>query len=425
MCRKLLILLGILFFLSSARANADDLAYAYCPLGEGYVFLYDSLNGFQVITNLKCGQKLTVVDARDKDRTRIRTADGKEGYVLKSSITVPQVGNRQEPTTPPNTSTQQPQTQVQPPRAEAQPQPKPQPQAQPKPAAQPRPQPQAELQAETQPQVQPQAAPKPEAPAAPQPTREAQAPAQPEPQAQPEPRPEPNPAPEPQLEAQTHEQPQAQPQPSVQPERAQPESEPILQAQAQAPRQQQAQQPEPAATAFTPFSTFGYEQYVPRLEAFAGVSYLNAGTSGLSSRQNVMGFEGSVAVHLNTWIAGEADFGGYYKSLQIVSVGTFGFNDYKAMGGPRFNIRKAFAHALVGIDHLKGSANFYTTNTSSSDNSLAGAVGGGVQWNVSRQFALRTSGDYVLSRFGGVMQNNFRLTLGIVFLAGSVNTSGR
>ena len=426
MCRKLLILLGILFFLSSARANADDFAYAYCPLGEGYVFLYDSLNGFQVVANLKCGQKLTVVDARDKDRAHIRTADGKEGYVLKSSITVPQIGNRQEPTTPPNASMQQPQAQAQPqPQVEAQPQPKPQPQAQPKPQVQPRPQakpePQPQLQAEAQPQAQaqPQLAPKPELPAEPQPITQAQA------QAQPEPQPQPKPEPEPQLEAQTHEQPQVQSQPQTQPEQGQPEPEPVLQAQAQAPRQPQAQQPEPAATAFTPFSTFGYEYYVPRLEAFGGLSYLNAGTSGLASRQNVLGFNGSVDIHINTWLAAEADFGGYYKSLQIVNVGTFGYNDYTAMGGPRFNIRKAFAHALVGIDHLKGSANFYNTPGTVADNSLAGAVGGGVQWNVSRQFALRTSGDYVLSRFGGVMQNNFRLTLGIVFQAGSVNSSGR
>jgi hypothetical protein len=168
----------------------------------------------------------------------------------------------------------------------------------------------------------------------------------------------------------------------------------------------------------------GYGQDVPRLEAFGGLSYLNAGTSGLASRQNVIGFEGSVAINANRWLAGEANFGGYYKTLTILNVGTFGFHDYTAMGGPRFNIRKAFAHALVGIDHLTGSANFYGARSSGSDNALAGAFGGGVQWNVSRRFALRTSADYVLSRFGGLTQNNFRVTLGIVFEAGSVNSRG-
>ena len=184
------------------------------------------------------------------------------------------------------------------------------------------------------------------------------------------------------------------------------------------------QQPLPAATAFTPFSTLGYEQNMPRLEAFGGVSYLNAGTSGLASRQNVAGFEGSVAIHANRWVAGEANFGGYYKILTIVNVGNFAFHDYMAMAGPRFNIRKAFFHALVGIDHLAGSANFYSTSGTSSDNSLAGTGGGGVQWNISRHLALRTSADYVLSRFAGLTQNNIRVTLGVVFEAGSINRPG-
>jgi hypothetical protein len=167
---------------------------------------------------------------------------------------------------------------------------------------------------------------------------------------------------------------------------------------------------------------------VPRLEVSGGLSYLNAGTNALTSRQNVVGFEGSVAVHLNTWIAGEANFSGYYKNLSIVPTGTFAFHDYKVMGGPRFNIRKAFFHALVGMDHLPCSAIFYYPGATScaaagySNNALAGAAGGGVQWNVARHLALRASADYVMSRFGGVMQNNFRVTLGIVYEAGTIRS---
>ena len=158
---------------------------------------------------------------------------------------------------------------------------------------------------------------------------------------------------------------------------------------------------------------------MPRLEVSGGLSYLNAGTNALTSRQNVVGFEGSVAVHVNTWIAGEANFSGYYKTLTIVNVGTFGFHDYIAMAGPRLNMHKAFFHVLGGIDHLSGVTNFYSVATSS-NNVLAGAAGGGVQWNVARHLALRASADYVMSRFGGVMQNNFRVTLGVVYEAGSI-----
>ena len=163
---------------------------------------------------------------------------------------------------------------------------------------------------------------------------------------------------------------------------------------------------------------------MPRLEAFAGFSYLNAGTTGLTSRQSVSGFEGSVAVNATRWLAAEVNLSGYFKTLDILNVGTFAFRDYAAMAGPRFNMRKVFFHALAGINHIAGSTNFYATGTTPSDNALAGAAGGGVQWNISRHLALRTSADYVLSGFEGIRQNNFRVTLGIVFEAGSVNGRG-
>jgi hypothetical protein len=382
MCRKLLIMLGILFLLSTARAKADDFTYAYCPLGEGYVFLYDSVDGFQVLANLKCGQRLTVVDARDKDRIRVRTADGKEGYVMKSSATAVAPAGQRQPEAPSNGGSQRPQVPAQP-------------QVQPKPEAQ------------AKPEVKP--------------------PAQPEPQ--PEPEAKPQPEPKPALEAQAEREPQPelklQPEPQPQTSEPEPQSQPILESQPEPQPKPQAQpqpklQPQPAATAFTPFSTFGYEQNVPRLEAFGGLSYMNAGTSGLTSRQSVMGFEGSVSINVNRWLAGEANFGGYYKTLDIINVATVNYHDYSAMAGPRFNMHKAFFHALVGIDHLAGSTNFYA-GTAPHDNALAAAVGGGVQWSVTRQFALRTSADYLMSRFGGLTQNNIRVTMGIVFQVGSIN----
>jgi opacity protein-like surface antigen len=366
MWRKVLITLGILCSLSSAKAKADDVAYAYCPLGEGYVFLYDTATGFQVLANLKCGEKVTVVDARDNARARVRTADGKEGYVLKSSVIATLPGRQRQPaapTAPPNASAEQ---------LQPRPQSQPQPESQPKPQSQPQPEPK-----QSEPQAQAQLQPQPEQGQQPQPEPQLQGEAQP--------RPEPQPA-----------QPLPEPQPQLEPE------------------------PQPAAAAFTPFSTLGYGQNVPRLEVFGGYSFLNAGTSGLASRQNVSGFEGSVAVHANNWLAGEASFSGYYKTLDVLNVGTFSFHDYAVMAGPRVNMRKAFFHLLLGIDHLAGSNNFYAIGASSSDNSLAVAAGGGVQWNISRQLALRTSADYVLSRFEGLAQNNVRVMLGIVYEAGSI-----
>jgi opacity protein-like surface antigen len=417
MCRKVLITLGVLCVLSAAKAKADDFAFAYCPLGEGYVFLYDSPTGFQVVSNLKCGARLTVLDARDRDRLLVRTADGKEGYVLKSTATAVTRGAQQS-TAPVNPGTQQPQTpQQQTPQPQTQPA-KPQPQAQPVTVSQPQmPARQPELPKQSQPQAVAE-------------------PVQPAPQPQAQPQPEPQPQAQPELVPAAPAQPEPQPEPQAKPQSIEPEAQ--LQAEAEAPALPNPQpraesqpqpiqaklQPEPAATAFTPFSPLGYGRNIPRLEVYGGYSYLNAGTNGLTTRQSISGVEASVSVHINPWLAGEANLGAYYKTLQILNVGTFPYHDYTMMGGPRVNFHRMFVHALVGIDHLAGSANFYSVNTATSDNALAGAVGGGVQWSVTRQFAVRASGDYMMSRFEGITQNNVRVTLGLVFQMGSVNNRG-
>jgi opacity protein-like surface antigen len=371
MCRKALIGLGLgaLLLLCGSRAKADDFTYASCPLGEGYVFLYDSLRGFDVLANLKCGVKLTIVDAGDSNRLKVRTQDGKEGYVLRASITG--ILHEDQPKAPPSPS--------------------------PAPSRQ---------------------EPKPEPPPAPQ-APALQLPPQPEPQPQAQPRP--------QLHSQSEpERPQQKSEPKARPEIR---SLPLTKLTAPPPLRQleppPPAQPQSAAAAFTPFSDFGYELTVPRLEAFVGYSLINAGTSAVTNRQNATGLESSVVLNLNGWLGGEANVSAYYKKIEILNVGTFGFHDYAIMGGPRFNLTPAFFHALIGIDHVTGSANFFQTSGSPSDNALAAAFGGGVQWKISRPLALRVSADYVLSRFEGLPQANFRATLGIVFEKGSIGTRGQ
>ena len=344
MCRNLLITLGILCFLSTARAKADDVGYAYCPLGEGYVFLFDSPTSFQVIANLKCGEKLAVVDPRDENRARVRTADGKEGYVQKSSLIAALPGSRRQPAAPP--------------------------------AA-------------------------PAAPVASIPQPPAEAPAQPMPQAQPRP--------EPQVQAEAEARPE-------------PQSQPQIPVQAPPPVQSQppAQLPPPAAVAFTPFSTLGYEENVPRLEVFGGYSFMNAGVDALANRQNMNGFESSVAYNVNRWLAAEGNVAAYYKTITILNVGTFGFHSYLVAGGPRVTVRKVFIHGLIGMDHLANNSYFDGPGPSSGNNVLAAELGGGVQWKVARHIGVRTSADYVLSEFDGWIQSSVRVTAGVVFDLGKL-----
>ncbi len=166
---------------------------------------------------------------------------------------------------------------------------------------------------------------------------------------------------------------------------------------------------------------------VPAVEVFAGYSYLNIDTNDLTSRQSANGWGSSVSGNFNKWFAAEFDVSGYYKNygvdLNNVLPGagtlTVKVTDFSYLAGPRLNFRPLFVHALVGGDRLTGSA----LGFSASQNSFAGAFGGGAVIPVGHGLAFRASADYVFSRhniFGGspLTQNNFRASVGIVFTFG-------
>lgn len=162
---------------------------------------------------------------------------------------------------------------------------------------------------------------------------------------------------------------------------------------------------------------------------FAGYSYLNVDTNGLASRQSLNGWEASLAINVNRWLAGEGDFSGNYGNNifeAIVGPSTLSASahDYMYLGGPRVNLGPAFIHALVGGDTAGG--NLF--GLSLSETSFAAAFGGGIQSKVfGGHWAVRSSVDYVLTRhsqeflFGGerFTQNNFRVGGGIVYMFGS------
>ena len=75
-----------LFFLSAAKLTAGDIGYVNCRAGEGYVYLYQSTDNFQVVADLKCEQQIEIIDSQNSVRVRVRTADGKEGYPPQASI---------------------------------------------------------------------------------------------------------------------------------------------------------------------------------------------------------------------------------------------------------------------------------------------------------------------------------------------------
>jgi opacity protein-like surface antigen len=169
------------------------------------------------------------------------------------------------------------------------------------------------------------------------------------------------------------------------------------------------------------FSVVGFTQEYPKAEVFAGYSYLNVDTNGLSPRQNANGWEAGLSGNFTRLFAAEFEGAGHYRTISGVAV-----HDYSYLAGPRLNIRPLFIHALIGGDHLNGSI----SGLSASQDSLAGAFGGGVQWKVSGNWSVRASTDYVFSRhnlLGGpsVTQNNFHAGAGIVYSFGGTKSAAR
>jgi len=155
-----------------------------------------------------------------------------------------------------------------------------------------------------------------------------------------------------------------------------------------------------------------------KADLFGGYSYLNIDTNGLTSRQSANGWEASISGNFNKWFAAEAAVSGYYKTYDILGV-RVAVSDYSYVAGPRVNFKPLFVHAMIGGDHLSAGA----LGASASQDGLAGAFGGGVQWRLTGQISFRTSADYVFSRrniLGGssVTQNNFRASVGIVYSFG-------
>jgi hypothetical protein len=103
---RLPLLLTIALLLSCAKLTAADSGSIRCQAGEGYVYLYQSADNFQVLADLKCGQKVEVVDARGSTIARVRTADGIEGYVFKAALAgIMPSSEPQPPVPPPDTKT--------------------------------------------------------------------------------------------------------------------------------------------------------------------------------------------------------------------------------------------------------------------------------------------------------------------------------
>jgi opacity protein-like surface antigen/outer membrane protein OmpA-like peptidoglycan-associated protein len=193
--------------------------------------------------------------------------------------------------------------------------------------------------------------------------------------------------------------------------------------------------------AASPYSA-GPNLGVPRVELFAGYSYLRAVPTQTDNRLMWMnGGSASIAFNMNRYLGLVADFGAYTNSkmqftgayTSTVDVDNSNVAALSYLFGPRLSYRKfdritPFAQVLFGGVHankvvLKDCT--FSCTLLPSESTFALTAGGGLDFRVHHHIAIRIiQAEYLMTRFSSYTtgstgtQNDIRLSSGIVFRFG-------
>ncbi len=171
----------------------------------------------------------------------------------------------------------------------------------------------------------------------------------------------------------------------------------------------------------------------PKAELAMGYSLVRMSTTGVLEQFTQQGGSTNVAFNFNRKVGLVADFGAYNNN----NIRGYDVNNtmFTYLFGPRFSARgekfTLFGNALFGGAHINGSANANLVSSGTttvvhieeSNNSFAMVVGGGIDINAGKHFAIRPAQfDYLLTRFNpgsqSETQNCMRYSAMIVFKFG-------
>jgi hypothetical protein len=159
-------------------------------------------------------------------------------------------------------------------------------------------------------------------------------------------------------------------------------------------------------------------QDVPRVDLFAGYSYVHTSPGIALSSFNANGGVGSVAFNLTNWGSLVVEVGGIHaSSIHGTDVDATALT---YMAGPKISLFHRsrftpFAQALFGIANTNPGFN----QTPVTHNTFAMSPGVGLDWNATRHLGIRLGQmDYLLTRVptstNQVNWNNFRYSAGVV-----------
>ena len=153
-------------------------------------------------------------------------------------------------------------------------------------------------------------------------------------------------------------------------------------------------------------------QNAPAWEVSGGYSYLRANLNSASFGLN--GGYGSVTQNLNNWFGGRLEVNAYRGNRSGTSIST-----QTITYGPVFAYRGArrvtpFAEFQLGAVH----ANAGYLGISRSAWKFALISGGGVDFNVNQRAAIRIQGNYLMTTFLSLRQDNVGVSAGLVLRFG-------
>jgi opacity protein-like surface antigen len=152
-------------------------------------------------------------------------------------------------------------------------------------------------------------------------------------------------------------------------------------------------------------------------ELSGGYSYLESELNGSHFHMN--GGGGTATENVNSWFGGRIEFNAYQGNEPQTVSGTTTVYSVSAATityGPVFSYRKysrvtPFAHVQIGAVH--GSANYL--GISQHAFKFAAAPGAGVDFALNRSTSIRVEGEYLLTRFLGLTQENADISVGVVY----------
>lgn len=149
-------------------------------------------------------------------------------------------------------------------------------------------------------------------------------------------------------------------------------------------------------------------QDAPKAEFFGGYQYTRINPGSGITGVNLNGWDAALTGNVGHTLGITADVSGAYKTIAGISTHQHFFLFGPTLASHSSESFTPFAHALFGVAHASGGG--------ASDNAFSMALGGGFDVKVANHVAVRLGQfDYLMTRFGGQSQNNFRYSAGLVF----------